>query len=151
MNPELDRFLEKIKYSDPRCVNFNEKCIDIKLRNLLSKINKSNWCWTLFSCQGHKHKDKSYSLPYFVFVVRNEHKAKLVNLIVDTLKDNFKSSELPIYSPYSLEISYGYHDDNFSIISVHWSLSHFQKRGKLKELHTKLEALADCILENNNG
>ena len=149
MNPELDRFLEKIKYNDPRCVNFNEKCIDLKLRNLLSKINQSLWCWTLFSCQGHKHRDKSFSLPYFVFVVRNEHKGKLVNLIVDTLKDDCISLKLPIYSPYSLEISYGYHDDNFSIISVHWSLSHFKRRGKMKELHEKFEKLAELISEKN--
>ena len=151
MNQELDRFLEKIKYSDPRCVNFNEKSIDSKLRKLLSKINQSNWCWTLYSCQGHTHKDKSYSLPYFIFIVKNENKSKLIDLIVETVKDDFSSLKFPLYNPHSLEISYGYHDENFSIISVHWSISHLRKRGKLKELHEKFEVLADLIAEKNDG
>jgi hypothetical protein len=150
MNECLSDFLNKISFEDPRLFDFSEKTIDIKLRKVLSKINQSDWCWTLFSCQGHTHKDKSYSLPYFVFVVRNEDKSKLIYLLLETIKDNFISLKLPIYSPDSINISCGYHDQNFTIISAHWSLSHFG-RGKLKNLHQRFEVLADSILELNNG
>lgn len=151
MKTSFDEFLNKIEFEDPRLFNFSQKSIDVKLRNVLSKINKSEWCWTLFSCQGHSHKDKSYSLPYFIFIVKNENKSKLIDLIVDTVKDHSFSLKFPIYNPYSLEISYGYNDESFSIISVHWSISHLRKRGKLKELHQKFEVLADSILENHYG
>ena len=60
------------------------------------------------------------------------------------------SLKLPIYNPDSINISCGYHDQNFTIISAHWSLSHFG-RGKLKNLHQRFEVLADSILELNNG
>ena len=125
--------------------------IDIKLRKLLSKINKSKWCWTLFSCQGHSYKDKSYSLPYFVFVVKNEYKATLVDLLMKTIDNDVLSLKFPVHNPHSLEISLGYYDQDFSIVSAHWSISHLKKRGKLKELHQKFEVLADNILEINCG
>jgi hypothetical protein len=89
-------------------------------------------------------------LPYFVFVVRNEDKSKLIHLLLETIKDNSLSLKLPIYNPDSINISCGYHDQNFTIISAHWSLSHFG-RGKLKNLHQRFDVLADSILELNNG
>lgn len=151
MNTDLSHFLAKICFDDPRHFDFSQKCIDCKLRNVLFKINNSNWCWTLFSCQGHSHKDKSYSLPYFVFVVKNDCKSNLISLLLDTVKGSHHSLGLPIYNPHSIEISCGYHDQNFSIVSVHWSLSHLKQRGKLKELHQKFEILADTISETNYG
>jgi hypothetical protein len=151
MNSDLDIFLKKINYNDPRCTDFSRKFIDVKLRKLLYKINQSGWCWTLFSCQGHSHKDKSYSLPYFTFIVKNNCKSQLINLISQTVEDEYLSLRFPIYNPHSLELSFGYQDENFSIVSVHWSISHLKKRGKLNELHQKFEVLADRILENNHG
>jgi len=151
MNACLSDFLNKIDSQDPRLFDFSQKIIDVKLRKVLSKINKSDWCWTLFSCQGHSHKDKSYSLPYFVFIVRNEDKTKLISLLLETVKDNFLSLNLPLYNPDSINISCGYHDQNFSIISAHWSLSYLTKSGKLKKLHQSFEVLADSVLELNNG
>ena len=156
MKVSLDSFLEKInshkccQYDDPRIYNFSQKIIDIKLRNLLAKINKSDWCWTLFSCQGHKHKDGSQSLPYFVFVVRNEKKNMFLDLLLKTIDDN-ANPVLPVYSPYSFEMSSGFSDENFSIITVWWSMAFLKKRGKLSELHGRFESLADSILELNNG
>ena len=156
MKVSLDSFLEKInshkccQYDDPRIYNFSQKIIDIKLRNLLAKINKSDWCWTLFSCQGHKHKDGSQSLPYFVFVVRNEKKNMFLDLLLKTIDDNV-NPVFPLYSPYSFEMSSGFSDENFSIISVWWSMAFLKKPGKLKELHGRFEVLADSILELNNG
>ena len=155
MKVSLDSFLEKInsnqfRYDDPRVYNFSQKTIDIKLRNLLTKINKSDWCWTLFSCQGHKHKDGSQSLPYFVFVVRNEKKNMFLDLLLKTI-DNNADPVYPVYSPYSFEMSSGFSDENFSIINVWWSMSFLNKRGKLSELHGRFESLADSILELNNG
>ena len=111
--------------------------IDNKLRKVLAKINSSNWCWTLFSCQGHKHKDKSMSLPYFVFIVKNEKKSELLLLLLNTLNNEINSN-LPIYNPFSMEFSTGLQDDRFTIISVHWNMAYLQKAGKLKrsEEHT---------------
>jgi hypothetical protein len=151
MNASLNDFLNKINFEDPRLFDFSQKCIDVRLRKVLPKINQSQWCWTLFSCQGHSHNDKSYSLPYFVFIVRNEYKEKLINLIIDTIDNDTLSLKLPIHNPHSVEISLGYYDQNFSIISAHWSISHLKMRGKLKVLHNKFEVLADRILEKNYG
>ena len=156
MKVSLDSFLEKInshqccQYDDPRCFNFSQKIIDIKLRNLLTKINKSDWCWTLYSCQGHKHKNGAQTLPYFVFVVRNEKRNMFLDLLLKTIDDNV-DPVFPVHNPYSFEMSCGFSDDNFSIITVWWSMAFLKKSGKLKELHGRFEQLADSILELNNG
>jgi hypothetical protein len=156
MKVSLDSFLEKInshkyhQYDDPRNFNFSHKTIDIKLRNLLTKINKSDWCWTLYSCQGHKYKDGAKTLPYFVFIVRNEKKNMFLDLLLKTI-DNDVDPVFPVHNPYSFEMSSGFSDENFSIITVWWSMAFLKKRGKLNELHDRFEVLADSILELNNG
>ena len=132
-------------FEDPRVQNFNNKKIDIKIRKILANINKSSWCWTLFSCQGHTHKGGAKSLPYMAFIVKNECKSKLLDILYDTLSNDV-SLEFPLMGN-SLEISSGYKDENFSLITVWWSGQFLSSRDKLKKLHESFEKMSEVIME----
>ena len=134
-------------FDDPRTQNYNDKKIDIRLRKILANINKSSWCWTLFSCQGHKHKGGAKSLPYMVFIVKNRCKYKLLELLHDTLSNDV-SINFPLIGE-SLEVSSGYCDENFSLITVWWSAQFLQNNDKLNKLHKKFEMMSEVILETN--
>lgn len=150
MIDELSNFLSKlnsnnnhIPFSDPRKLNFNNQFIDKKIKFFLSTINKSDYCWTLFSCQGHNHKDGSKSLPYFVFIVKNEFLGQFFRLIYDTIPKS-ENTNFPLLG-YSYNVSVGFSDEKFSIISIHWSMQFLESRGILNTLHQKLDVMGSTI------
>lgn len=125
MNNKLIKFLKKIsegavKYEDPRYVKLCE--IDPKIRKVIKSINRSNWCWTVWSCQGHIYENGSITQPYLTFILKNNKVDKFLNLIYQTLPI-YKSREFPVASIYNLQIHRGYNDKFFSMISIYWSSS----------------------------
>ena len=86
MKTSFKEFLAAISFEDPSEYDFdNDPYIDKNILEVLKNINKSSWCWTLWSCEGHSHDDNSQSLPYFVFIVKKKHRAYLLQLLFDTL------------------------------------------------------------------
>ena len=148
---EVSDFIQKLNtsnlsFSDPKNVNFQSYFIDKKIRKTLQQINNSNWCWTLFSCQGHKHRNGVITLPYFVFVVRNSKIGELFKFIYDTIPKK-KETFLPLMG-YNYSITVGFSDENFSIISVYWDGQFVQNRGKLNQLHENLKKMSNAIMEH---
>jgi len=146
MNDEFTKFLEIIDYNDPRTLDL--KLIDFKIRNAVEKINKSNWCWTLWSCQGHPKKNGGMSNPYFVFIVRSSRLNNLLEYLMNTL-DKDCSLRFPVHNSYSMDLSWGYSNEFFSIISVHWCFKYVKQSGMLKKLHTNINEMSEKILEYN--
>ena len=156
MNDELSRFFEKLnnsvgsgRYDDPRTINLKKIKIDSKVRNAVEKINCSSWVWTIFSCQGHKYKYSATTLPYFVFIVKNEHKAKFLEIIFDTLPSN-NNDKFPLMG-HSLEIQCGMKDELFTVVTVYWSSAFVNSSPLLKQLHKNIDTMSDRILEQNYG
>ena len=60
MKTNFKEFLKKIDFNDPSEYDFDkDESIDSNIKETLKNINKSSWCWTLFSCEGHNHDDDS--------------------------------------------------------------------------------------------
>ncbi len=152
MNEKLTHFLEKISYSenhDPRLIRKNKVKIDEKIKNSILKINESNWVWTLWSCQGHLSGYNKGSLPYLVFIVKKEFLGSLLLKIYQSIPYCAKK-ELPLVNgPFSYTVTPGYTDENFSIVSLHYSYA----RGTLvlNEIQQSINNLADSITEENYG
>jgi hypothetical protein len=151
MPENLQFFINKIskgsvKYSNP--INLTKKSInkliDKKLRKTIYNINKSNWAWTIWSCQGHKYKNKECSLPYLIFIVRNEYISHLSELLLETV-DTHNDKCFPVISSSYLQISKGYSDRNFTILSCYWSLNHIEEDDMMKRLHKKLAILSEKV------
>jgi hypothetical protein len=153
MKDDLELFIEKLNsgknvtFNDPRKQNFDTNLIDTKLRKVLSNINKSSWCWTLFSCQGHKHKKGVKSVPYIVFIVKNNYISKLLSILHNTLTYSH-CKEFPLLGT-SIEISSGFHDENFTVITVYWSVQFLANYDTLKQLHNRMEKMSEVILETD--
>lgn len=153
MKDDLELFIEKLNsgklvaFEDPRKQNFNTEPIDTKLRKILTNINRSSWCWTLFSCQGHKYKNGTKSVPYIVFIVKNNYISKLLAILHNTLTYSH-AKEFPLLGT-SIEISSGFHDENFTVITVYWSVQFLSSYDKLRKLHIRMEKMSEVILEIN--
>lgn len=149
---EISNFIQKLNASklssflDPTHTNFHSHAIDKKIRKTLQQINNSSWCWTLFSCQGHKHKNGVITLPYFVFVVRNSKISEFFKIIYDTIPKP-KECALPLMG-YNYSITVGFSDENFSIISVYWDGHFVENRGTLNQLHENLNKMSNAIMEH---
>ena len=86
MKTSFKDFLKKIDFNDPSEYDFDaDNAIDVNIKETIKNINKSSWCWTLFSCEGHNHDDKSQSLPYFVFIVKKKCIPVLLGMLFNTL------------------------------------------------------------------
>ena len=97
MKSNLNEFLNKIKFEDPSEYDFDaDKTIDVNIKETIKNINKSSWCWTLYSCEGHNHDDKSQSLPYFVFIVKKKCIPVLLGLLFDTLDQKINRFDLKL-------------------------------------------------------
>jgi len=156
MNDDLSHFFMKLnsqedycRYYDPRTLDLKKTKLDSKIKNAVQKINSSSWVWTLFSCQGHKYKSKATSLPYFVFIVRNQYKAKFLELIHDTLPSN-ECNRYPI-TGHSVEINCGMRDDKFTVITVWWCSAFVSKSSLLQQLHKNIDIMSERILEQTYG
>lgn len=123
MKSSLIDFLNKIKFNDPSEYDFDsDEKIDPNIKETLKNINKSSWCKTLYSCEGHIDKGDCKTLPYFVFVVKKRYIPVLLGLIFETLNpDVDKLTEFPLQNSKDIILSWGFTDEKYAIVSAHWS------------------------------
>jgi hypothetical protein len=132
----LQEFLDEIRFNDPSQYDFdNDLTIDKNIKETLKNINKSSWCWTLFSCEGHTYEEDKHSLPYFVFIVKKKHRAYLLQLLFDTLDPNISDiTDFPLLNTEPLSLSWGYTNDKYAIVNVHYPSTNYLE----EEQHNKL-------------
>ena len=149
MKASFKEFLEKIKFSDPSEYDFDsDEFIDANIKETLKNINKSSWCWTLFSCEGHNHDDKSQSLPYFVFIVKKKCISVLLGILFNSLDPRVNETTLlPLCNSNSLNISWGFTDDKYAIINVHWAHHFLEDEKQHKKLLSDFYDMSFKILE----
>ncbi len=149
MKASFKEFLEKIKFSDPSEYDFDsDEFIDANIKETLKNINKSSWCWTLFSCEGHNHDDKSQSLPYFVFIVKKKCIPVLLGILFDSLDPRVSHPTiLPLCNSNSLNISWGFTDDKYAIVNVHWAHHFLEDETQHKKLLADFYNMSFKILE----
>jgi hypothetical protein len=136
MKSSLKDFLNKIKFDDPSEYDFDaDSSIDFNIKETIKNINKSSWCWTLFSCEGHNHDDNSQSLPYFVFIVKKKCIPVLLGMLFDTLDPKIdKITPLPLCNTNGINVSWGFTDDKYAVISVHWAHNFLEDENHHKKL-----------------
>ena len=151
MKTSFKDFLQKIKFSDPSEYDFDsDEFIDANIKETLKNINKSSWCWTLFSCEGHNHDDKSQSLPYFVFIVKKKYISVFLNMLFNTLDPRVDEiSLLPLCNTNSITISWGFTDDKYAIINAHWAHHFLEDDEQHKKLLADFYDMSFKILEAN--
>lgn len=123
MKSSLIEFFDKIKFDNPSEYDFDsDEKIDPNIKETLKNINKSSWCWTLYSCEGHNYKDESKTLPYFVFVVKKKFIPVLLGFIFNTLNPDIdKPTNFPLQNSKDIILSWGFTDEKYAIVSAHWS------------------------------
>jgi hypothetical protein len=149
MKANFKEFLEKIDYKDPSEYDFDsDKTIDQNIKETLKNINKSSWCWTLWSCEGHIHSDSEKSLPYFVFIVKKKCIPVLLGMLFQTLdpKIDFKT-KLPLCNTNSINVSWGFTDDKYAIVNVHWWDNFLEDPEQHKKLLADFYEMSFKILE----
>ncbi len=151
MKASFKDFLEKIKFNDPSEYDFDsDETIDANIKETLKNINKSSWCWTLFSCEGHNHDDKSQSLPYFVFIVKKKYISVFLGMLFNTLDPRVDEiSLLPLCNTNSITISWGFTDDKYAIINAHWAHHFLEDDEQHKKLLADFYDMSFKILEAN--
>ena len=149
MKTSFKEFLQKIKFDDPSEFDFDaETLIDPNIKETLKNINKSSWCWTLFSCEGHNHDDKSQSLPYFVFIVKKKCIPVFLGMLLDTLDPKVdKITPLPLCNTNSINVSWGFTDDKYAIIKVQWAHHFLEDPVQHKKLLSDFYDMSFKILE----
>ncbi len=141
----LTRFCKYTKQQDPRNTNFEEIEIDTNIKYFIININKSKWIYTLHSCQGHKHNDKSSSLPYMIFIVDNNKINEFLKLIYNTLPIHKFNPDMPFFGAHELKISQEYKNNHYTLISTHWDENCIDNI----EFYNKLNQMADNVLGIN--
>ena len=151
MKASFKDFLEKIKFNDPSEYDFDsDETIDANIKETLKNINKSSWCWTLFSCEGHNHDDKSQSLPYLVFIVKKKYISVFLGMLFNTLDPRVDEiSLLPLCNTNSITISWGFTDDKYAIINAHWAHHFLEDDEQHKKLLADFYDMSFKILEAN--
>ena len=151
MKTSLKPFLNKIEFDDPSEYDFDaDNSIDLSIKETIKNINKSSWCWTLFSCEGHNHDDNSQSLPYFVFIVKKKCISVLLGMLFNTLDPKVdKITKLPLCNTNGLNISWGFTDEKYAIISVHWAHNFLEDETQHKKLLDDFYNMSFKILEAN--
>ena len=149
MKTSFKDFLKKIDFNDPSEYEFDaDKAIDANIKETIKNINKSSWCWTLFSCEGHNHDDNSQSLPYFVFIVKKKCIPVLLGMLFNTLDAKVDViTSLPLCNTNGINISWGFTDDKYAIISVHWAHNFLEDEEHHKKLLADFYDMSFKILE----
>lgn len=160
----LTKFCNKINYRDPRTTNFEEIQLDTEIKEFVININKSNWIYTLFSCQGHNEKQNSHTLPYFVFIVDNNRITEFLKYIYNTVPDYHKNNlnltgiaensiiltenktKFPLAGGHEYKINPTYKDEYYTTISVYWDTKCIDN----KEFYDKLKIMAEQIVNKEN-
>jgi hypothetical protein len=151
MKSSFKDFLHKIDFNDPSEYDFDaDVAIDVNIKETIKNINKSSWCWTLFSCEGHNHDDNSQSLPYFVFIVKKKCISVLLGMLFNTLDPKVdKITKLPLCNTNGLNISWGFTDEKYAIVSVHWAHNFLEDETQHKKLLDDFYNMSFKILEAN--
>ena len=149
MKTSFKDFLKKIDFNDPSEYDFDaDNAIDVNIKETIKNINKSSWCWTLFSCEGHNHDDNSQSLPYFVFIVKKKCIPVLLGMLFNTLDAKVDViTSLPLCNTNGINISWGFTDDKYAIISVHWAHNFLEDEEHHKKLLADFYDMSFKILE----
>ena len=149
MKSSLKDFLSKIGFDDPSEYDFDkDESIDSNIKETLKNINKSSWCWTLFSCEGHNHDDNSQSLPYFVFIVKKKCIPVLLGILFNTLGPKINQiTNVPLCNTDGLNVSWGFTDDKYAIVSAHWAHNYLEEEDIHKKLLSDLYDMSFKILE----
>jgi hypothetical protein len=149
MKANFKEFLNKIDFNDPSEYDFDsDKTIDENIKETLKNINKSSWCWTLFSCEGHNHDDNSQSLPYFVFIVKKKCIPILLEMLFNTLNPKINNiTNFPLCNTNGISASWGFTDDKYAVISVHWAHNFLEDEESHKKLLADLYNMSFKILE----
>lgn len=149
MKTSFKDFLKKINFNDPSEYDFDaDDAIDVNIKETIKNINKSSWCWTLFSCEGHNHDDKSQSLPYFVFIVKKKYIPVLLGMLLDTLDAKVDEiTPLPLCNTNGINVSWGFTDDKYAIINVHWAHNFLEDEVQHKKLLSDFYDMSFKILE----
>jgi hypothetical protein len=149
MKASFKEFLEKIDFKDPSEYDFDaDKTIDVNIKETIKNINKSSWCWTLYSCEGHNHDDKSQSLPYFVFIVKKKCIPVLLGLLFNTLDPKIDEiTPLPLCNTNGINVSWGFTDDKFAIVCTHWAHNFLEEEESHKKLLADFYEMSFKILE----
>ena len=149
MKTSFKDFLKKIDFNDPSEYDFDaDNAIDVNIKETIKNINKSSWCWTLFSCEGHNHDDNSQSLPYFVFIVKKKCIPVLLGMLFNTLDAKVDViTSLPLCNTNGINISWGFTDDKYAIISVHWAHNFLENEEHHKKLLADFYDMSFKILE----
>ena len=151
MKDSLSLFLEKISLSenhDPRHLIKNKVHLDPKIKKTIININQSGWCWTLFCCQGHNRGKQKGCIPYVVFIVKNEYKSSLLEKIFNNIPYDVNIN-FPLMNNFRVEISPGFNDEKYSIISAHWYCNMTLR--ELQLVQDSMVNLGNSIVEENNG
>ena len=149
MKANFKEFLSKIGFDDPSKYDFDsDTTIDENIKETLKNINKSSWCWTLFSCEGHNHEDKSKSLPYFVFIVKKKCIPVLLGMLFNTLGAKIDHiTQFPLCNTNSINVSWGFTDDKYAIVSAHWWDNFLEDETQHKKLLADFYDMSFKILE----
>jgi hypothetical protein len=111
----------KFLHIPPR--ELKKKHIDPKLRDICERINKTDYCWTVFSCQGHFSGSQKTSLPYLVLLCANEKRPHILNQLYSAFEHDAEYDlNFPLLGPRShmILVSLGLKDENFTYISIHF-------------------------------
>jgi len=95
-----DLAVEKNKFicAPPR--QLKKKDIDWKMRPICDRINASDYCWTVFCCQGHTKGLQKGSLPYLVLLCVNEKRPEILNKLYSAFEvDEKYDNNLPLMGP----------------------------------------------------
>ena len=140
----LAKFCKITENEDPRFVDFDSISIDPKIKEFVTKINKSNWVYTVNSCQGHIDSNNVFNMyTYFVFIVD-------INKIDDFLNQINKVSDIEIVENINLintfktDARIDYSDDNYMLISFYFAMSFVDN----DEFYENLTKMANEIIEN---
>ena len=84
-----------------------------------------------------------------IFIVKNEHISYLTHLLLETVIPHCENN-FPVASDSHIQMSKGFSDKNFTILSCYWSLNHVQDNDKMNNLHNQLLDLSEKV-RNYNG
>jgi hypothetical protein len=103
--------------------DLKKKHIDPKLRDIVERINKTDYCWTVFSCQGHLSGSQKGTLPYLVLLCANDKRPHIFETLFKCFEyDLAYENEFPLLGSRSdiIKVSLGIKDENFTYITIHF-------------------------------
>ena len=135
----IDKLIDM--YGDNLSMHYNgEKFLLYDLRDEFVDNNRE--------CSIYNHEDDSASLPYFVFIVKKKCIPVLLSMLFQTLDPEVDvKTMLPLCNTNSINISWGFTDDKYAIINVHWAHSFLEDPEQHKKLLSDLYEMSFKILE----